>query len=100
MLPLQCYLQAGLIERWTVDVLERAQFNSQRRQNNVTKKNNSSPDKEDTAGGQKANMALTLIHMQGPLFLYIVGACLSLCVFLSEIGLAFYYLDHSTSGSQ
>lgn len=99
-LLLQCYLQAGLIERWTVEVLERAQFNSQRRQRKVAKENIMSTEEEDAAGTQKVTMALTVIHMQGPLFLYLVGVCLSFAVFLGEISVTLCHLDRSINGLQ
>ena len=86
--------EAGLIQRWTTEILERAQFDSQRRQNRAAKENKILEEKEDIVGAQ-VTMALTLVHMQGPLFLYLIGACLSLGVFLGEISVSFCHLDTS-----
>ncbi|XP_063875823.1 ionotropic receptor 21a-like [Scylla paramamosain] len=87
--------EAGLIQRWTTEVLERAQFDSQRRQNRAAKENNI-PEEEEVIAGAHVTMALTLVHMQGPLFLFLIGACLSLAVFLGEISVSFCHLDRGT----
>ncbi|MPC95554.1 hypothetical protein E2C01_090771 [Portunus trituberculatus] len=90
---------AGLIQRWTTRVLERAQFDSQRRQNRADKENNI-PEEEEATVGTQVTMALTLVHMQGPLFLYLIGASLSLGVFLGEISVSICYLDRGISWLQ
>ncbi|XP_063875872.1 uncharacterized protein LOC135108640 isoform X2 [Scylla paramamosain] len=75
----------GLIEKWTTLVLEKAGFDSRQRQSKTEE--SSSESLQDT---DKVTMALTLVHMQGPLFLFIAGALLSLAVFLGENAVKFY----------
>lgn len=76
-----------------------AQFNSQRRQRQG-EESGISMEKGEGAGDQATvAMALTTVHMQGPLFLYLTGALLSLAVFLAEITATLCHPGHCTSGS-
>ncbi|XP_050733482.1 uncharacterized protein LOC127007033 isoform X4 [Eriocheir sinensis] len=79
---------AGLIERWTTEVLQKAQFDTQRR---LWKEADGSDEflNEQDASNRNILMALSLVHMQGPLFLYFAGAFLSLAVFCSENAASF-----------
>lgn len=52
------------------------------------------------ATGDKVTMALTLVHMQGPLFLYLLGALLSLAAFLGETTVALCQKGYWTIGSR
>ncbi|XP_050733474.1 uncharacterized protein LOC127007030 [Eriocheir sinensis] len=83
---------AGLIGRWTTEILERAQFNSQQRQRQVAEESSVSTEKDESAG-DRVNRALTLVHMQGPLFLFLAGTLLSLAAFLGEITVTLCHMD-------
>ncbi|XP_050733479.1 uncharacterized protein LOC127007033 isoform X3 [Eriocheir sinensis] len=87
---------AGLIERWTTEVLQKAQFDTQRR---LWKEADGSDEflNEQDASNRNILMALSLVHMQGPLFLYFAGALLSLAVFCSENAASFCHLGRTTN---
>lgn len=77
-------LQAGLIRKWTADVMRKAR-----------RKNKKEPvmeyEKENEEG---AILALTLVHMQGPLLLYLASIVVSFIAFLSENLLAVFLQNH------
>ncbi|MPD06971.1 hypothetical protein E2C01_102810 [Portunus trituberculatus] len=75
---------AGLIEKWTKEILERTQFDSRQRMNTVTDAEDTYSEDQDVEIHQVTTKALTLIHMQSPLFLFVAGAFLSFGVFIGE----------------
>ncbi|KAG0700927.1 hypothetical protein GWK47_025433 [Chionoecetes opilio] len=76
---------AGLIGKWTVDVLERVQFDSRQRLRAAAAADSSPTKKQDSIQKNRdPRKALTIVHMQGPLFLFVAGAFLSFAAFLGE----------------
>lgn len=69
-------MQAGLIRRWTTDVMGTV------KRGIMKGKEESKTEVQKGEGG--GILALTLVHMQGPFFLYTAGMIVSLIVFLSE----------------
>ncbi|KAK7074313.1 hypothetical protein SK128_025051 [Halocaridina rubra] len=76
---------AGLITKWTDDILKEARLDSRKKQLRSTKEVAEEATKKAEmpfAGG--AIMALTLTHMQGPFFLLLLGLLLSSVIFITE----------------
>ncbi|KAK4288862.1 hypothetical protein Pmani_038138 [Petrolisthes manimaculis] len=105
---LDAYIMAchggGLIEKWTQDVLRTARTENRKKQ--LLKRNQRRSKKEkamveeegveeeeeeeeegatETQESVTKNQALTLVHMQGPLFLFLLGVLLSLAAFILEV---------------
>lgn len=59
----------------------------------------SSEDQDAIEIHQVTTKALTLIHMQGPLFLFLVGAFLSFSVFIGENSVSLYRQGHMSGDS-
>ncbi|KAG0719945.1 hypothetical protein GWK47_049449 [Chionoecetes opilio] len=77
--------EAGMIGKWTVDVLERAQFDSRQRLRVAAEADSSPTQNQDSVQKNRVpRKALTVVHMQGPLFLFVAGAFFSLAAFLGE----------------
>ncbi|XP_063875886.1 uncharacterized protein LOC135108651 [Scylla paramamosain] len=74
----------GLINYWTRKVISKIKSANRKRMNV------SQP--EDTSSGY--GRALTLVHMQGPFFLYLICVFASLAAFLREVVSRFYYVGH------
>ncbi|XP_063875878.1 ionotropic receptor 21a-like [Scylla paramamosain] len=73
--------EAGLIRKWTTDVMA-----MKKREIKKRKKSEINEKQEER---KKGTLALTLIHMQGPFFLYLAGIILSFLAFLFETVLVF-----------
>ncbi|KAK3869410.1 hypothetical protein Pcinc_025276 [Petrolisthes cinctipes] len=104
---LDAYIMAchggGLIEKWTTDVLRTARTENRKKQlhkrnQRRSKKEKAMVEKEEEEGVEEEeegatetqesgtkNQALTLVHMQGPLFLFLLGVLLSLAAFILEV---------------
>ncbi|KAK3877639.1 hypothetical protein Pcinc_017654 [Petrolisthes cinctipes] len=104
---LDAYIMAchggGLIEKWTTDVLRTARTENRKKQlhkrnQRRNKKEKAMVEKEEEEGVEEEeegatetqesgtkNQALTLVHMQGPLFLFLLGVLLSLAAFILEV---------------
>ncbi|ROT67556.1 Variant Ionotropic Glutamate Receptor [Penaeus vannamei] len=91
---IMAFQAAGLIEKWTEDILKEARQEStakQRRNANRKKEvqgtasdeTDSDDDSEDSSS--QGIMALTLTHLQGPIFLLLLGLLVSSLVFCVEI---------------
>ncbi|MPC28839.1 hypothetical protein E2C01_022050 [Portunus trituberculatus] len=74
-------LQAGLIRKWTTDVMAMKKSEIKNRINSEVKAKQEEKEEE--------TLALTLIHIQGPFFLYLTGIILSFLAIFSEIMLVF-----------
>lgn len=70
-------LQAGLIRKWTTDVMAMKKREIRNRLKSEVK--------EKQEEREEGTLALTLIHMQGPFFLYLAGIILSSLAIFSEI---------------
>lgn len=84
-------LQAGLIKKWTKDVMRKARQGILK-----TKKEPLMEYEEENTEG--VILALTLVHMQGPLMLYLVSIIVSIIAFLSENLLTACINHHSKQG--
>lgn len=75
--------QAGLYDKWTQDSLEES-----RRQGRIKKRERQQRQHKEENGwtsGQRDQQALTLMHMQGPLVLQLLGLLLGGLTFAAEI---------------
>ncbi|XP_076045749.1 ionotropic receptor 93a-like [Oratosquilla oratoria] len=73
-------VEAGLYEKWSKDMLAEARRQGRRL---------ASRNREGTQGSSKTGgVALTLTHMQGPLFLLLLGWALVFIVFFIELGIS------------
>ncbi|XP_042876367.1 glutamate receptor ionotropic, delta-1-like [Penaeus japonicus] len=91
---IMAFQAAGLIEKWTEDVLKEArQENTAKQRRNVNLKSEvkgtASDDSNSEDLGEDSNsrgiMALTLTHLQGPIFLLLLGLLVSSLVFCVEV---------------
>ncbi|XP_076058553.1 ionotropic receptor 93a-like [Oratosquilla oratoria] len=75
-------IEAGLYEKWRRDMLENARIEGQRKanENRVEKEDSGERSKKTSAG-----VALTLTHMQGPLYLLLIGCGLGFLVLCFEL---------------
>ncbi|XP_069982151.1 uncharacterized protein [Penaeus vannamei] len=76
-------LEAGLYEKWENDMLEMARRESRERQRRQQKEQ--PQDEEEADGSDGGIQALTLVHMQGPLMLLLLGLLLGALAFLLEM---------------
>ncbi|XP_047482777.1 glutamate receptor ionotropic, delta-1-like [Penaeus chinensis] len=82
---IMAFQAAGLIEKWTEDVLKGAhkKNTAKQRQGTATDEMESDDDREDSSS--RGIMALTLTHLQGPIFLLLLGLLVSSLVFCVEV---------------
>ncbi|KAK7080315.1 hypothetical protein SK128_025429 [Halocaridina rubra] len=81
---MQAAVEAGLYENWSSDITERSRRESMRRKQEVLKQTGKSSQTTLSEGEKASQIALTLKHMQGPLFLLIGGWILASLSFIVE----------------
>ncbi|MPC79814.1 hypothetical protein E2C01_074360 [Portunus trituberculatus] len=75
--------QAGLIEKWGSDVMDEIRSDSRKKQR-----------KEKSDGVKKVEgivKPLTIVHMQGPLFLFLIFIIVSFGAFLTEMSVGVWH---------
>ncbi|XP_047482680.1 uncharacterized protein LOC125034746 [Penaeus chinensis] len=77
-------LEAGLYEKWESDMLEMARRESRERQRRQQRER-PQDEEEEAEGSEGGIQALTLVHMQGPLMLLLLGLLLGALAFLLEM---------------
>ncbi|XP_066980161.1 ionotropic receptor 93a-like [Macrobrachium rosenbergii] len=77
-------ISSGLLQKWTEDVMR-----YEKRQIFLEQLNDLTEMSEETddasAGGGDGNLALTVVHMQGPLILLVLGLAMATVSFLAEV---------------
>ncbi|XP_069999969.1 ionotropic receptor 21a isoform X2 [Penaeus vannamei] len=80
-------IEAGLYEQWSHNLLNEARRESSRKQREEQAKKqeegNGEEEETDSSGSGRAK-ALTIVHMQGPLMLLLLGLCAAAFVFVVE----------------
>ncbi|XP_064118708.1 ionotropic receptor 93a-like isoform X2 [Macrobrachium nipponense] len=84
-------LEASLYEHWSKQLIEETKSETRRRlrEKQAMMVQEGITDHSTDSSGQ-ATMALTLVHIQGPLMLLLIGHILALSAFASEYVLSFY----------
>ncbi|KAK7072392.1 hypothetical protein SK128_002423 [Halocaridina rubra] len=77
------FMEAGLYEKWSQDVMEDARKRS--RERHLMALNDTNSGGETKLSAASSNQALTIVHMQGALMLHLLGLIIALLVFISEI---------------
>ncbi|XP_037782482.1 ionotropic receptor 93a-like [Penaeus monodon] len=77
-------LEAGLYGKWESDMLEMARRESRQRQRRQQRER-PQDEEEEAEGSDGGIQALTLVHMQGPLMLLLLGLLLGALAFLLEV---------------
>ncbi|XP_042233811.1 glutamate receptor 2-like [Homarus americanus] len=75
-------VESGLYEKWMEDMLSKARQDSRGRKREYQKKQGQ--EVVAVQEGDKRNQALTLVHMQGPFILLLLGLSLSCSIILTE----------------
>ncbi|ROT79300.1 Variant Ionotropic Glutamate Receptor [Penaeus vannamei] len=81
---LMTIIEAGLYEKWSEDMLNQARREGRQRERNLKKLQETGKDNVETEGSDDSIKALTIVHMQGPLMLLLLGLILALMVFVVE----------------
>lgn len=76
--------QAGLILKWTHDVVQDLTFNIRCCKGSEHMESITQLKEENTSENEGGTVPLTIVHMQGPLFLFLAGAFFAVSVFLGE----------------
>ncbi|XP_066966985.1 ionotropic receptor 93a-like isoform X3 [Macrobrachium rosenbergii] len=84
-------LEASLYEHWSKQLIEETKSETRRRlrEQQAMMMHEGNADHSTDSSGQ-ATMALTLVHVQGPLMLLLIGHILALSAFASEYAMSFY----------
>lgn len=77
--------EAGLLNKWAEDVMrDKKREILRQRQNNKNNRTSNDILQKDT-GGNNGLLALTVVHIQGPLFILFIGIGLASFIFLAEL---------------
>ncbi|XP_042872734.1 uncharacterized protein LOC122253581 [Penaeus japonicus] len=76
--------RAGLYEKWSEDMLNQARREGRQKQRALKKLQEKDKDNENSEDSDDSIKALTIVHMQGPLMLLVLGLISALLVFAIE----------------
>lgn len=74
------HLQAGLYDRWKDNIMDES-----RRKSRIRQRKRQQEEDGDGQESNKKNKALTIVHMQGPLVLHLLGLLLAGLSFIAEM---------------
>ncbi|XP_068247429.1 ionotropic receptor 93a-like [Palaemon carinicauda] len=83
-------LEAGLYEHWSEQLIEETKSETRRRLREKQEMMTLEGKTDLQTDTEKTTMALTLVHVQGPLMLLVIGHSLAIVAFASEYAMSYY----------